>query len=144
MGANDSRGTANLDPRGIVGRIYVGDHQTSLHTCFVSYAPHSFREEDFLMFFSYIALYKHMTPWGEASLEPSGLVSKIYVGDHLRLLYTKYISCGPQAFREEDFFKVFSIISLWELIWLIWRGQFRPQGLDWQDLCRGPLNIATH
>ena len=23
-------------------------------------------------------------------------------------------------------------------------GQFRPQGLDWQDLCRGPINIATH
>ena len=22
-------------------------------------------------------------------------------------------------------------------------GQFRPQGLHWQDLCRGPLNIAT-
>ena len=22
-------------------------------------------------------------------------------------------------------------------------GQFRPQGLNWQDLCRGPLNIAT-
>ena len=24
------------------------------------------------------------------------------------------------------------------------RGQFRPQGHDWQDLCRVPLNIATH
>ena len=24
------------------------------------------------------------------------------------------------------------------------RGQFGPQGLDWQDLCRGPLNIATY
>ena len=23
-------------------------------------------------------------------------------------------------------------------------GQFGPQGLDWQDLCRGPLNIATY
>ena len=23
-------------------------------------------------------------------------------------------------------------------------GQFRPQGNDWQDLCRVPLNIATH
>ena len=32
MGANDPRGVANLDPRGIVGRIYVGDHLTSLHT----------------------------------------------------------------------------------------------------------------
>ena len=24
------------------------------------------------------------------------------------------------------------------------RGQFGPQGLNWQDLCRGPLNIATY
>ena len=23
-------------------------------------------------------------------------------------------------------------------------GQFGSQGLDWQDLCRGPLNIATY
>ena len=24
------------------------------------------------------------------------------------------------------------------------RGQFGPQGLDWQDFYRGPLNIATY
>ena len=23
-------------------------------------------------------------------------------------------------------------------------GQFGPKELDWQDLCRGPLNIATY
>ena len=47
MGANDPKGMANLDPRGIVGRIYVGDHQTLLHTKSVSSGPHGFREEDF-------------------------------------------------------------------------------------------------
>ena len=26
MGANDPRGVASLDPRGLIGRIYVGDH----------------------------------------------------------------------------------------------------------------------
>ena len=26
MGANDPQGMTNLDPRGTVGRIYVGDH----------------------------------------------------------------------------------------------------------------------
>ena len=26
MGANDPWGMANLDPRGFIGRIYVGDH----------------------------------------------------------------------------------------------------------------------
>ena len=26
MGANDPQGVAGLDPRGLIGRIYVGDH----------------------------------------------------------------------------------------------------------------------
>ena len=32
MGANDPQGMANLDPRGMVGRISVGDHLLLLHT----------------------------------------------------------------------------------------------------------------
>ena len=36
MGANEPRGVANLDPRGMVGRIYVEYHQTSLYTQSVS------------------------------------------------------------------------------------------------------------
>ena len=42
----------------------------------------------------------------------------------------------------EKIFEVFAIISLWELMspwaWPIW-----TKGHGWQDLCRGPLNIAT-
>ena len=41
------------------------------------------------------------------------------------------------------FFFFFSIISLLELM-ATGDGQFRPQGLDCQNLCMGPLNIATH
>ena len=48
MRANEPRSVANLDPRGMVGRIYVGDHLTLLHT---KCGPHSFKEEDFLSFF---------------------------------------------------------------------------------------------
>ena len=51
----------------------------------------------------YIALFKYMTPWGVASLEPRGLTGRIYAGDHLTLLHTKYISCEPHGFGEEDF-----------------------------------------
>ena len=32
MGSNDPQCMANWDPRGVVGRIYIGDHQTLLHT----------------------------------------------------------------------------------------------------------------
>ena len=46
-GANDIQGMANLDRRGVVvvGRIYVGDRQTLLHTKSVSSWPHGFRED---------------------------------------------------------------------------------------------------
>ena len=51
MGANDSQGVASLDPRGMIGRIYVGDHYTLLHTKYISSGPHNFRGEDFLKIF---------------------------------------------------------------------------------------------
>ena len=41
-----------------------------------------------------------MTPWGMTSLNPRGLIGRIYVGDHNTFLHTKYISCGPHGFRE--------------------------------------------
>ena len=102
---------ASLDPRGLIGRIYVGDHKTLLHTKFVSCGPHGFREED-LSFFHYKSMGAN-DPWGMASLDPRGLICRIYVGDHKTLLHTKYVSCGPHGFRRR-FFKFFSIISLWE------------------------------
>ena len=39
MGANETRDVANLDSRGMVGRIYVGDHLTLLHTKYLSSGP---------------------------------------------------------------------------------------------------------
>ena len=80
-----------------------------------------------------------MTPWSVASLEPWGLVGKIYVGDHLTLRHTKYISCGPHGFREVDFLSFSHYKSM---------GANDPSGdaslLDWQDLCRRPLNITAY
>ena len=57
MGANvpptTPLGMASLDPRGLIGRIYVGDHYTLVHTKYISSGPHGFREEDFLSFSNY-------------------------------------------------------------------------------------------
>ena len=50
MGANDPRGGAIFDPRGIIGRIYKEDHYTLLYTISESSRPCSFGEEDFFMF----------------------------------------------------------------------------------------------
>ena len=49
MGANDPRGWAIFDPRGMIGRIYKKDHYTLLHTKYEGSGPCGFGE-DFFMF----------------------------------------------------------------------------------------------
>ena len=51
MGANDSRDVANFDPKGMIGRIYVGYYLTLLHTKYTGLRPCGFREEIFFMLF---------------------------------------------------------------------------------------------
>ena len=83
-----------------------------LHTKHVSCGLHGLKEEDFLKFFF---LYKSMgvnDPRGVASLDSRALTGRMYVVDQYTLLHTKYISSGPHGFREEDFFKVFLIMSM--------------------------------
>ena len=55
-------------------------------------------------------------PQGGACMKPRGTVGRIYKEDHYMLLLTKYESSGPCGFGEEDFFYVFPIVSLWELM----------------------------
>ena len=50
MGANDTRGGAIFDPNGMIGRIYIEDHYTLLHTKYESSGPCGFGEEDFFLF----------------------------------------------------------------------------------------------
>ena len=51
---------------------------------------------------------------GGAILVPRGMIGRIYKEDHYILLHTKYKSSGSCGFR--DFFNVFPIVSLWELM----------------------------
>ena len=41
----DLWGRASLDPRDLIGRIYVEDHLTLIHTKYISCKPHGFRED---------------------------------------------------------------------------------------------------
>ena len=52
-----------------------------LHTTYVSCGPHGFREEDFLSF-SFYKFIGANDPRGVASLDPRGLIGRIYVGNH--------------------------------------------------------------
>ena len=56
-----------------------------------------------------------INPRGVAKFDPRGMNGTIYVEDHLPLLHTKYQSCWPSGFREEDFFSLFPIVGLWRL-----------------------------
>ena len=82
MEAKDPEGLANLEPRGMFGRIYVGDHQTLLYTKYISRGPYGYGKEDFLKFFPIISLCQLLIPMCMASFHPRGLIGKIYVGDH--------------------------------------------------------------
>ena len=84
-------------------------------------------------------------PRGVANLNPWGIIGRINVEYYLTLLKTKYTFFRPCGFRKEDF-KCFPIISLWQIMTPPGRGQFGPQGHDWQELLRGFLNcyIASH
>ena len=52
MGANDPRGGAIFDPRGMIGRIYKKDHYTLIHTIHECSGPCGFGEEDFFLCFA--------------------------------------------------------------------------------------------
>ena len=65
--------------------------------------------------FPIISLWELMGPRAWANLDPRDLIGRIYVVDNYTLLHTKYISSGPHGYRE-FFFKVFPIISLWQLM----------------------------
>ena len=78
----DPRVGANLDPRVLIGRIYVGDHWTFLHTNYISCGPHGFREEYFKRFFLHYKSMENLDPRDGGSLDHRGLIGRIYVGDH--------------------------------------------------------------
>ena len=53
---------ASLDPRGLIGRIYVGDYDTLPHTKYISSGPYGVREKDFVSFSHYKSMGDNDTP----------------------------------------------------------------------------------
>ena len=55
----------------------------------------------FLRYLAYKVKMKFSKGLSKTSFKPKGLTGRIYVGDHLTVLFTEYISCGPDGFRED-------------------------------------------
>ena len=47
MEANDLQGVAHLNPKDMVGQIYLGDYQTLLDAKYIICGPHCYRKEEF-------------------------------------------------------------------------------------------------
>ena len=62
-----------FDPRGMNGKIYIGDYQTLLHTKYRSSVPFSF---------SHCKSMETLDPRGMAKFDPRGMAGKIVVEDH--------------------------------------------------------------
>ena len=92
---------ANLNPRGMVGRIYVVNHYANATNYNRSCRLHGFRSF-FIMLFPIIRQDMEANDLqGMANLDPRGMVGMVYVGDHHTLLYTKYTSCEPHGYRKD-------------------------------------------
>ena len=50
-------------------------------------------------------------PWGGAIFDPRGMIGRIYVELHIKLLHIKYTSFVSSGCREEDFFMYFLYTS---------------------------------
>ena len=112
MGANDLQG--QFGPQGLDWQDLCRGPLNIAHTIYISCRPHGFRG-DVLSFFHYKSMGAN-DPLDMASLDPRGLIGRIYVRDHQTLLHTKYISSGPNGFREEGFFKFFPLYSTAQVV----------------------------
>ena len=65
----------------MIGRIYVGYHQTLLHTKKTGFRSCGFRLGDYFTF-SYCKSMGDDEPRGLANLDPRGMIGRIYVGYH--------------------------------------------------------------
>ena len=71
MGDDDPRGVANLDPRSMIGKIYVEYHFTLLHIKYTSLGLVVLEKKIFKCFLI-ISLWQIMTPPGCDQLGPQG------------------------------------------------------------------------
>ena len=67
-----------------------------------------FRDEDFLCL-SHCKSMGANDPRGWAIFGPRGMICRIYVKLHIRMLHTNFRSFGSCGFREEDFFMHFPL-----------------------------------
>ena len=127
--------TPNLDPRGMIGRIYVEYHLTLLHTKYTSFRPNGFREEDFFNFFSnYKPMADNDAPGAWPIWTPGSRLAGLIKGLTKHWFTQNIKALGLMVSEKKIFFYVLSYYKSMEANDPPGRGQLGPQGHDMQDL----------
>ena len=130
MGDDDPWGVANLDPRGMIGRIYVEYHLTLLHTKYTSFRPCGFKEEDFKCFSHYKPMAENDAPEAWPIWTPGSRLAGIIKG-----LTKHYFTQNIKALglmvkvKKIFFFTFFPIISLWRPMTARGVAKLDPRGM---------------
>ena len=140
-------GCGHLGPQGLNWQnLSRGPIHIATNTKYISRGPHGFREEDFLSFSHYKSMGAN-DPRGRGQFGSQGCSwqNLCRSTNHCYILYLLALGL-IHGFKEEDFWRFFSYIPLYKHMSPPHPecGQFGALGLDWQDLCRGPLKIATY
>ena len=109
MGDDNPRGVANLDPRGIIGRIcriYVEYHLTLLHTKLQALGLVVLEKTIFKCFSHYKPLADNDAPVAWPIWTPGSRLAGIIKG-LTKHYFTQNIKLWASSFREEDFFTFF-------------------------------------
>ena len=102
---------ANLNPRGMIGRIYVEFYLTLLHTKYTSFSPCDFKEEDFLFFPHYKPMADNYAPGAWPIWTPGSRLAEIIKG-LTKHSFTQNIKALGLMVSEKIVLTFFPIISL--------------------------------
>ena len=120
---------ANLDPRGMIARIYVEYHLTLLHTKYTSFRPCGFREEDFFKMFSHYKLLADKDAPGAWPIWTPGSRLAGIIKVLTKHCFTQNIKAlGLMVFEKKNFY-VFSYYKSMEANDPPGRGQLGPRGM---------------
>ena len=135
MGENEPQGVANLGPGALLAIFKIENEYAFLQKNKEAVSL-VVLEKTFVLVSPIISQWKSMTlGWSRFGIQRHSLHDLFRVLLDIAI-YTKQIRCGPHGSRE-----VFPIILVYGVYCSPGCGQFRPSGLDLQDLCR---NIATN
>ena len=104
-----------LIPRAIMWIKLTKVYKEMLHTENLSSISSSFREEEFWSW-SFLFLCSNLWPHCGVSFNPKGIIWIKLIKVNKEMLNTKYKSCNPSSFREEEFWSWVFFVPMFQLV----------------------------